>query len=451
METFTISTLSSINVLDRNSVFVASPNLAIVGGKFYGDKVQNTFVKNTDAVNALYSKVLSGQKAYAVFDVGFGERLVTGQPVIVNGKPAYFLPVGIPTKLTYDEIDAKLASQNNLNYAQWILLIVAGGILLLFLIRINNRLNSEVSNRTEALVTSNKQLADANEQLAKANKELADANEQLNIHSKMQTEFINIAAHELRTPIQPMMALVDLLKNRFESGEDNVAISTKQVEILDRNAKRLQKLSSEILDATRIEAGTLRLETEILDINEMIRDAIADTASFIPRGKNIDIQFHSAGVAATVDAKSSCDAVPLLLVKADRLRMFEVISNIIRNAIKFSSREGGVIAIITEKREERVDKEGGKVQSVAVVSVKDQGEGITPENRSRLFTKFSSDRERGGTDLGLFLAKNIVEAHGGKIWAENNKDGKGTTFTFTLPLIDSTDPESEMPKLEVKS
>jgi signal transduction histidine kinase len=425
-------------VLDRNSVFVASPNPAIVGEKFYGDKVQNTFFKNTGAVNALYGKILSGQRADAVFDVGYGERLVTGQPVIVNGKPAYFLTVGIPTKLTYDQIDAKLASQNNLNYAQWIFLLVAGSTLLLFLIRINNRLNKEVSNRTEALVVSNKQLA--------------DANEQLKIHSKMQTEFINVAAHELRTPIQPMMALVDLLKSRFESGEDGIAISTKQVEILDRNAKRLQRLSSEILDATRIEAGTLRLETEVLDINEKIRDAIADTASLIPRGKNMDINFYPIGISATKDAKPSYDSVPMLLVQADGLRMFEVISNLIRNAIKFSPREGGIITITTEKRDESILKEGGKVCPVAVVSVKDLGEGISPENRSRLFTKFSSDRERGGTGLGLYLAKNIIEAHGGKIWAENNKDEKGTTFTFILPLADgSADSTSEMPRAKVKS
>jgi signal transduction histidine kinase len=142
----------------------------------------------------------------------------------------------------------------------------------------------------------------------------------------------------------------------------------------------------------------------------------------------------------------------MLLVQADGLRMFEVISNLIRNAIKFSPREGGIITITTEKRDESIPKEGGKVCPVAVVSVKDLGEGISPENRSRLFTKFSSDRERGGTGLGLYLAKNIIEAHGGKIWAENNKDEKGTTFTFILPLADgSADSTSEMPRAKVKS
>jgi two-component system sensor histidine kinase VicK len=249
--------------------------------------------------------------------------------------------------------------------------------------------------------------------------------EQVQMHDRMQKEFVNIAAHELRTPIQPILSTIDLLKSKLE-GKAVAEITAKQLEIMDRNARRLQKLSSEILDATRIEAGTLRLDMEVMDINDKVRSVIADAKSMIPQGQSIDIQFKPA-------AEESGRPIPLL-VKADRLRIFEVISNLVRNAIKFSAgEESSVITITTDKSN---DHRGG--DCYAIVSVKDCGAGISAEVLPRLFTKFSTDRERGGTGLGLFIAKNIVEAHGGRIWAENNKDNKdgerGATFSFTLPL-----------------
>ncbi|AIF84387.1 signal transduction histidine kinase [Candidatus Nitrososphaera evergladensis SR1] len=241
---------------------------------------------------------------------------------------------------------------------------------------------------------------------------------------RLQREFINIAAHELRTPVQPILAVIELLKGRFANGNAaNVELTTTQLAIMDRNARRLQKLSSEILDATRIEAGTLRMDMEVMDINEKMKNMIADAKSWIPQGQSIDIQFKPL-------SDESGNPIPLL-VKADKLRMFEVISNLIRNAIKFSA-EGDVITIMTDRKDSD-DDDGMAV----VISVKDCGAGISAEVLPRLFTKFSADRERGGTGLGLFIAKNIVEAHGGRIWAENNNssnDEKGATFAFTLPI-----------------
>jgi signal transduction histidine kinase len=427
-----------INVLDRKAIFVASPNPAVVGKSFYDKEVQNQFTRKDPALNTFYGKVLSGQTADALFDVGLGERLATGQPVIVNGKPVYFLTVGIPTQLIYSQIDSKLVSQNNLNNTQWILSLLAIGLVLLFLIRINHRLNVEVSNRTRDLVI--------------ANKELSDANEQLKMQGKIQTEFINIAAHELRTPIQPLMAVVDLLKTKSETRGETVEISSKQIAILERNAIRLQRLSSEILDATRIESGTLKLNLETFDLNEKIRSIIEDTKSWIPRGSNMQILFKPG--TSGEEEKLSEEYTPLL-VNADKIRTFEVISNLIRNAIKYSSKKDGALITITTTPLDQEGETGEEAHPMALVSVRDQGEGISADVLPRLFTKFSSDKDRGGTGLGLYIAKSIVEAHGGKIWAENNKDGAGATLAFTLPRTDSIDDwawsiRQTLPKLQIE-
>ncbi len=275
-----------------------------------------------------------------------------------------------------------------------------------------------------------------------------DVYEKLRIHDKMQTEFANIAAHELRTPIQPIIGIVDILRQRQRlkkqqmspggetaSDHDNnynntIEITDKQIEILDRNAKRLQRLSSEILDVARIESGTLKLEREVMDINQKVKNVIADSAGLVPQGQSIDIQFRPLFV------DESGRPVPLL-VNIDRLRMFQVISNLIVNAIRFSNGDPThesdassrkTITITTERKD---DNNGSHV---ILVSVKDRGMGISKEMLPKLFAKFAADKERGGTGLGLFIAKNMVEAHGGKIWAENNKDDKGgATFAFTLP------------------
>lgn len=249
----------------------------------------------------------------------------------------------------------------------------------------------------------------------------------------MKTEFINIAANELRTPIQPILGVTEILKSRHHEGRSgSLEITDKQLAMMDRNARRLQRLSSEILDATKIEAGTLKLDKEVIDINTEVKNVIADIMTLIPENRYVHIYFKPS-----VDESGNPSP---LLVNADKLRMFEVISNLIRNAITFSStgRKDGIITITTEKSGGRVDdkeqgREGEEGKGEVWVSISDQGTGIATDLLPRLFTRFTADRERGGTGLGLYIAKNIIEAHGGRIWAENNADGMGATFRFTLP------------------
>jgi signal transduction histidine kinase len=256
-------------------------------------------------------------------------------------------------------------------------------------------------------------------QLEESNKQLTEANEQLKVHDKMQNEFINIAAHELRTPIQPILGLSEVLRSRLRrTGGGGVGEGVGQgEEILDiiiRNANRLQRLAEDILDATRIESQSLKLNKERFNLNELISNAVQDYRNQIEKGnRGIKLLY----------SPSKQDIV----VEADRSRLTQVISNLLNNAIKFTKE--GTISISTEKKDNQV-----------IVSVKDTGSGIDPEILPRLFSKFSA-KSFEGTGLGLFISKNIVEAHGGKIWAENNNDDdaygeKGATFYFMLPLTD---------------
>jgi signal transduction histidine kinase len=224
--------------------------------------------------------------------------------------------------------------------------------------------------------------------------------EQLKTHDRMQKEFINIAAHELRNPIQPLVLSSESLKSSMPDEE--------RVSIVIRNAKKLQTLANEILDITKIESKTLKLNKEIVDINEIIVYGMKDlfTHQAIAEG-NVKLEYEP-----TED----------IFIEADRDRLGQVISNLLGNSIKFT--EEGSISIFVSKL---VDTDE------VAVSIKDTGRGIDPEIFPRLFSKFASKSDSGGTGLGLFISKSIVEAHGGRIWAENNQDGNGATFTFTLP------------------
>jgi len=243
----------------------------------------------------------------------------------------------------------------------------------------------------------------------------------LELQEKMEKEFVNMAAHELRTPVQPLLGMTDILMSQLEEEEEKVegdkrnktkeiTVTKEDLEMIARNAKRLERLTSDILDASRIESNALKLNLELIDLNEKIRIVVNDERSTIPQGKNLEIIF---------DQKESAP----LFVRADKLRLFEVLSNLIGNAIKFSD-SGGTIIVTAEKSASKKE---------AIVSIKDRGKGIDKEIVPRLFTKFASTSDRG-TGLGLYLSKGIIQAHGGSIWAENNKNEIGATFRFTLPL-----------------
>jgi len=234
--------------------------------------------------------------------------------------------------------------------------------------------------------------------------------EKLESHDKMQKEFINIAAHELRTPTQSILGYSELLQ--VASPEE----AGVMLESLMRNAYRLQRLVTDILDVARIEAGTLYLEREKIRLQDLIFPTIDETKNQIKaNGKMIKILYSTVGNQEEAKKQNS------LTVYADKERIIQVLTNLLHNALKFTKE--GSINILTERKD----------NNEVIISVKDSGSGIDSRIIPRLFEKFASKSEKG-TGLGLYISKNIVEAHGGKIWASNNSDGKGATFSFSLPI-----------------
>jgi two-component system sensor histidine kinase VicK len=229
--------------------------------------------------------------------------------------------------------------------------------------------------------------------------------EKLKEADEMKSEFINVAAHELRTPIQPILSLTEVLRSKIKD--------TEQLAMLDaviRNAKRLRRLTEDILDITKIEGKSLQLEKEQFNLYEVILNVVQDYRSQQIENRTIDIQVLSD------------EPNKEIVVNADKSRIAQVISNLFSNAIKFAKQ--GTVLITVEKKKDNKE---------AIVHIKDTGSGLDSEILPRLFSKFASKSFKG-TGLGLFISKSIVEAHGGKIWAENNVNGKGAKFSFSLPI-----------------
>ena len=248
-------------------------------------------------------------------------------------------------------------------------------------------------------------------------KELENANEELKHKDQLKDEFINVAAHELRSPIQPILALSELLlcrKRETNNSNNRANINIeKEEELLDiivRNSNRLRQIAEDILDVAKIESGSLILKKEKFNLKEMITEILSEYEQKIKNGNSIKLSY---------DSRDS-DAI---IIEADRSRLCQVVYNLLTNAINFTN--DGSITVIVERKDN--DKR-------IVISIKDTGTGIHSEMLPKLFTKFATKSQTGGTGLGLFISKSIVEKHDGSIWAENNIDEKGSTFSFSLPI-----------------
>lgn len=244
--------------------------------------------------------------------------------------------------------------------------------------------------------------------------------EQLKSHDKMKQEFMDIVAHELRTPIQPILGLAQVLKDQVSD-----STQTRFVDIILRNAKRLQKLQEEMLEVTRIESGSMKIYKESFDLNELIFNVLQDFRTQLKDDARIKLNYRSDGDVWVV---------------ADKNRIIQVVSNLLANAIKFTI-AGRILVQLRKKKGKKIAD-----SNQVIVSIKDEGPGIDPSMMPRLFTKFASKSEKG-TGLGLFISKSVIEAHGGKIWAKNNRvsrrrsrrggggeSGDGAIFSFSLPV-----------------
>jgi signal transduction histidine kinase len=390
--------ISSMLLMDNNGIILYSSNRSYIGKNVFGEEFQSRpsilgTQKSPNSLNVLFRDSLQSNTGGSM-DIFAQDKMntIAYEPVIVEGN--HFLTLFIRAPHNFASNVAAAINQEK-NFSILIVTIIGSlaiGIAFLVLTW-NRRLKNVVNSRTA--------------EIKKANKQLVSAYKQLKDRDKMQRDFINIAAHEFRTPIQPILGLTDALRSKIKD--------TEKQEILDvviRNARRLQRLTEDILDVTRIESHTLELQKKRFNIKNILSNLIQDYRSQIERKNNNEQDLK-------ILYESNDDAI---FVHADTERITQVVSNLINNSLKFT--KSGKISVSAEKKDGH-----------AIVSVKDTGTGIDPDILPRLFSKFATKSDKG-TGLGLFISKSIIEAHGGNIWAENNSDGKGATFSFSLPIYD---------------
>ena len=394
---------------NSGTILAVGADRSLVGKDFFGTTVQN-FVEHNKILNNLTRTLIKGNPAFAIYDYGKSERINTGQPIFVGNKPIYFLEIVTPTKSIFSKISETLFTERLKGYSLLVAVFASVGILIIFLLKWSNTMEKEVVKRTKALNKSNLKLGIISQQLRKSNLSLQNANEQLKQHDKIQKEFINMAAHELRTPIQPILGLADVLRDQITDSHQ-----AKLLDVIMRNARRLQRLSRDILDVSKIESSLLKLSKTSFDLNEKIKGAINDTANGYDTksDNNVKILFQPK-VSITVFA--------------DKDRIYQVVSNLLNNALKFTI--NGTITVNTS-----LNNSTNNHNKEVIVTIIDTGVGIPPEIMPKLFSKFITSSNQG-TGLGLFISKGIVEAHKGRIWAENNSDGVGARFSFSLPITE---------------
>ncbi|VVB90633.1 Methanogenesis regulatory histidine kinase FilI [uncultured archaeon] len=244
----------------------------------------------------------------------------------------------------------------------------------------------------------------------KAAQEMRIEKERLEFASRAKSEFIVSMSHELRAPLNSIMGFSDLLKMKL-AGD----LNEKQVQYIDSiysEGSFLLILINDILDLSKVEAGKIILVIEKVNLHATIEEAL--------------LLIREKALKQKIDFKLDFDP-HIEIIGADRQRVKQILYNLLSNAVKFSKEEGGTVTITTKK-------EGDMAQ----ISVSDTGIGMKPENMGRLFQRFEQlepgiSMKYGGTGLGLSICKQLVELHGGKIWAKS-EPGEGSTFTFTLPI-----------------
>jgi signal transduction histidine kinase len=388
---------SEVVVLDNTGIVLYSNHRGYEGENVFGIHYQSFLasmsVDTLQALNSGLTKALHGKDGSSeiVLDSAGSKGTFVYKPILLDKGQFGVLYVIAPHTLASD-VTSLISQQSTLFLAIIVLIAgVASGSVFLILTW-NKRLGKIVKERTG--------------DLEGANRSLQDAFEQLKVHEKLQTEFINVAAHELRTPIQPLLSAAELMDSKSEDNGD-IQVSRKEIDLILRNARRLERLSADILQVSRIDSGALRLDLEDFDISTAIDEVVKD-ATMQPGFDQSKLQI-------------TC-SVSEILVRADREKIIEVLSNLLSNAIKFTGK--GSISINAQK-----DTAAG----LAVVTVVDSGVGIAPDVLPKLFEKFVTKSDKG-TGIGLYISKKIVEAHGGTIAGQNRWDGAGASFTFTIPL-----------------
>ena len=392
-----ISPLSSANLslVDSSGLMTVTGIAQLTGTNVFDKKfsslTERTGInKNVKSIIDVFRSAASNPKT-GTTDVTFeGKDLtISYAPVVSNGIHYFTIILILPHSLA-SSLDELVVQQRNFAVAA-MLIIVLSALGIFFVITYWNKgLRKVVYIQT---------------------KELQETAKKLTYHDKLQKEFIDIAAHEFRTPIQSVLGYSEMIHANLKNFD-------QYFEKIIRNARRLEKLTEDILDVSRIEGNNLQLSKSNFDLNRTIQQVIEDYQKEAAN-KNVKI---------ILDFKKN---VPTTIY-ADEARLQQVINNLLSNAINFTIK--GTVIITAYKAQVDTNVEMGQQDEESiVVEIKDTGSGINPEMLPRLFEKFAT-RSGSGTGLGLYISKSIVDSHGGKIWAYNNKDGIGATFTFTLPI-----------------
>lgn len=405
--------------LDKEANYLTTAVPELPGKNFYSEQVQQIINRNKE-VNDLIATALSGREATTVVDWGRGERLATGYPVMIGGQMKYVIFLVTPTQSIYSQIDAILLSQRTATLSLITGMAVSAILLIILLLMWNSTLNRTVESRTHELKESNKSLASAYEQLQE--------------QDRAQREFVDVAAHELRTPIMPILSSAKTLRADIESIKDQLEESVRadiaeDLDMIHRNASRLQRLAENILYIVRIESGQFKLRMQnVGDFDSIIASVARDVHKKYGNRIPLALALNSSH--------------PSLAVRCDSEKIRMALFNLIDNAFKFTEEDRQPVSIssnIAYGPDLRLTPVAGPQEehsepAFVVVTIKDRGRGVDPGFSPRLFEKFASKSE-SGTGLGLFIAKSIIEAHGGKVWSEDNKGERGATFAFAVPMV----------------
>ncbi|HEV8405758.1 MAG TPA: sensor histidine kinase [Nitrososphaera sp.] len=402
---------SSVGLIDRNGIILySSSSPQYVSKSIFDSEIQTLLPPDVkEPFNQFIRDSLTGKTGSGDFTSQGKTSTIAYNPVTIEGNEFAIMYIVTPHEFA-GTVVALVEQQRTVNFVIIVGIGAASSGIAALVLTWNKRLENTVSKKTSELISRT-------EELETSNRNLEKAYEDLKVHEKLQTEFVNIAAHELRTPIQPLLGAAELIESQFQD-KDKIEVTHPEIEMILRNAKRLERLSSDILEISRIESGALRLNKETFSLAYIIAGAVKDAknqSNF--NAEKLTIKYHADDI----------------FVHADREKTIQVITNILTNAIKFT--DEGTISVTTQR------DTGNKL---ALVTVRDSGSGIDNEMMPKLFEKFATKSERG-TGIGLYISKKIVEAHGGIISGENNLDGPGATFKFTIPLaedIETRQPDS---------
>jgi signal transduction histidine kinase len=317
------------------------------------------------------------------------------------------------------------------------------------------QVNKELAETNKRFARTNKHFAEINKELTRVARELALSNKMIEQQKQSQLEFINLAAHELRTPIMPIIGGLELLEELLSqiTPEQIVHREIKRnTDMISRNALRLKKLADDILHVSRIEGGVYRLNLQenvnIISLILTTIESIKENYEYSDKRDKVSISFFTSveyederRLSKDQEEQQLVDSKKSLLIKCDAEKIQQVVFNLLHNAMKFT--EQGVITINIDARRtnnplrDRDKNNSNRNNDTIIVSIKDQGTGVDPSIKEKLFEKFMT-RSSNGAGLGLYLSKKIVEAHGGKIWVESNSNNseneRGAIFAFSLPV-----------------